>query len=74
MALGHLLAVPAQQVGALIAETLLAMRRQSGYRDVPAPEPSLGLIGEALLDRTFTLTTSVMTGLPLPDVVRRMLD
>jgi len=74
MALGPLLAVPVQQVGALIAETLLAMRRQSGYRDVPAPEPSLALIGESLLDHTFTLSTSVMTGLPLPDVVRRMLE
>ena len=74
MALGHLLTVPAQQLGALIAETLLAMRRPSGYRDVPAPEPSLALIGEALLDRTFTLSTSIMTGLPPPDAVRRMLD
>jgi hypothetical protein len=74
MALGQLLAVPAQQVGALLAETVLAMRRQSGYRDVPAPEPSLALLGGALLDRTFTLSTSVMTGLPLPDTVRRSLD
>ncbi len=74
MALGQLLAVPARQVGALIAETLLAIRRRPDYRDVPAPEPSLALIGEVLLDRTFTLSTSVITGIPLPDAVRRMLD
>jgi hypothetical protein len=74
MAFGHLLAVPAQQLGALVAETLRAMRRQSGYRDVPSAEPSLALLGEALLDRTFSLSTSVMTGLPLPEAVRRMVD
>ena len=41
---------------------------------MPPPEPSLALIGEALLDRTFTLSTTVMTGLPLPEAVRRMLE
>ena len=74
MALEQLFTVPAQQLGALVAETWLAMRRQSRYRDVPPPEPSLSLLGEVLLDRTFTLSTSVMTGLPLPEAVRRMLD
>jgi pimeloyl-ACP methyl ester carboxylesterase len=58
----------------LIAETWLALRGESGYADVPPAEPSLGLIGEALLDRAFTLGTSVMTGLPRPGAVRRMLD
>jgi hypothetical protein len=38
---------------------------------VPPLEASLGLIGEALLDRTFTLTTSVLTGLPAPERMRR---
>jgi pimeloyl-ACP methyl ester carboxylesterase len=32
------------------------------------------LIAEALLDRTFSLGTSVLTGVPGPEVVRRMLD
>jgi hypothetical protein len=73
MALGQFLAVP-HQIGAIVAEALLAIRRESGYRDVPAAEPSLRLIGGALLDRTFRLSTSVMTGLPLPEAVRRMLD
>jgi len=74
VALEQLLTVPAQHLGHLIAETWLALRRQSGYADVPPPQLSLGLIGEALLDRTFTLSTSVMTGLPLPEAVRRMLE
>jgi hypothetical protein len=74
VALEQLLTVPAQQLGALVAETWLAMRRRSRYRDVPPARPSLSLIGEALLDRTFTLSTSVMTGLPLPEAVRRMVD
>jgi hypothetical protein len=74
MAIQQLLTVPAHQLGALIAETWLAVRRQSRYRDVPPLEPRLALIGEALLDRTFTLSTTVMTGLPLPDLVRRMVD
>jgi len=74
VALEQLLTVPAQQLGALVAETWFAMRRRSRYRDVPPAEPSLALIGEALLDRTFTLSTSVMTGLPLPEAVRRMVD
>src|SRR4029453_8366429 len=33
-----------------------------------------GLVGEALLDRTFTLLTGVMVGMPVPETVRRMLD
>jgi hypothetical protein len=74
MAFEHLLAVPAQQLGALFTETWDALRRRSRYRDVPALEPSLSLIGEALLDRTFKLSTSAMVGLPLPDAVRRMVD
>lgn len=41
---------------------------------MPPLEPSAGLIAEALLDRTFTLGTTVMTGVPAPDTVRRMLD
>src|SRR5262244_2601182 len=66
--------MPAQQLGQLVSETCRALRRRSGYADVPPARPSLALLGGALLDRTFTLGTSVMTGLPLPEAVRRMLD
>jgi len=74
MAVGHLLAVPAQQLGALFGEAWDALRHRSRYRDVPALDFSLSLIAEAFLDRTFTLSTSAMVGLPLPETVRRMVD
>jgi hypothetical protein len=69
-----LLTIPAQQLGALVSEAASAFRRSSGYAGVPPPVPSLALVGEALLDRTFTLLTSVMVGMPVPETVRRMLD
>jgi hypothetical protein len=74
MALEQLLTVPAQQLSALFTETWDALRHRSRYRDVPALELSFSLIAEALLDRTFTLSTSAMVGLPLPEMVRRMVD
>jgi hypothetical protein len=72
MALDKLLTIPVQQIEAILSESWSAFRRTSRYREVPALEPSLGLLGEALLDRTFTISTSVMTGVPLPETVRRM--
>jgi hypothetical protein len=73
LALGQRLAVPAHQVGALLAGALLGRRRRPGSRrDVPPPQPSLALLGELLLDRTLALSTSVLTGLPRPAVLERM--
>jgi hypothetical protein len=72
--LDALLTIPAQQVSALFTEAWGAFRRNSLYTDVPALTPSMGLVGEALLDRTFTLMTSVMVGVPVPETVRRMVD
>jgi len=69
----RLLTIPVQQIGSLFSESWGAFRHSSGYSDVPPVDPSLRLIGEALLDRTFTLFTSVMVGVPQPDLVRRML-
>jgi hypothetical protein len=66
-----LLSIPVQQVGSLVSEAWSAFRRTP---DVPPLAPSLGLVGEALLDRTFTLMTSALTGVPVPEQVRRMLD
>jgi len=74
MAISQLLAVPFQQLDSLLEETRKAIRGQSRYPDVPPLEPSLGLLGEAFLDRTFTLSTSAMTGVPMPDQLRRMLN
>jgi hypothetical protein len=69
-----LFTIPAQQVSALVGEAWGAFRRSSAWTDVPALRPSVGLVGEALLDRTFTLMTSVMVGVPVPETVRRMVD
>jgi hypothetical protein len=69
-----LLTIPAQQVGAFVSEAWGAFRRSSAYSSVPPLSPSLGLVGEALLDRTFTLMTSVMVGVPVPEAVRRMVE
>ena len=73
MSLGQILTAPLQQLDALLGETREAFRGRSRYPDVPPLEPSIALLGEALLDRTFTLSTSAMTGVPLPDQLRRML-
>lgn len=74
MALERLITLPLQQVGELLAEGLSAFRRSSRYPEVPALEPRLGLLGHAVLDRSFTLMTSLVTGVPLPQLVRRMVE
>ena len=66
----RLITIPLQQLEGLIAESWSALRGHSRYRDVPALDPSLGLIGEALLDRAFTTTTSALVGVPSPERVR----
>jgi pimeloyl-ACP methyl ester carboxylesterase len=72
--LDRLLTIPLQQIEALLSESWFALRGSSRYADVPPLRPSAGLIAEALLDRTFTLGTSVLTGVPGPEVVRKMLE
>lgn len=74
MALDRLITFPLQQAGELFAEGMSALRRSSRYPEVPPLEPRLGLLGHALLDRTFTLVTALATGVPLPHLVRRMVE
>jgi len=74
MALDRLITLPLQQVGELIAEGVSAFRRASRYADVPALEPRFALLAHGLLDRSFTLMTSLASGVPLPQLVRRMVD
>ncbi|HEU4431630.1 MAG TPA: hypothetical protein VFT98_22920, partial [Myxococcota bacterium] len=74
MALERLITLPLQQVGELIAEGVSAFRRASRYADVPALEPRFALLAHGLLDRSFTLMTSLASGVPLPQLVRRMVD
>jgi pimeloyl-ACP methyl ester carboxylesterase len=70
----RLITIPLQQLESVVSETWSALRGSSRFRDVPPLEASFGLVGEAVLDRTFTLTTSVLTGLPVPERVRRGLE
>ena len=74
MALERLITLPLQQLGEMLVEGASAFRRSSRYPEVPAVEPRLGLLGHAALDRSFTLMTALMTGVPLPQLVRRMVE
>jgi hypothetical protein len=74
MALDRLITLPLQQLGELLAEGASAFRRSSRYPEVPALEPRVGLLGHAMLDRSFTLLTALVTGVPLPQLVRRMVE
>jgi hypothetical protein len=74
MALERLITLPLQQAGELLAEGMSAFRRSSRYPEVPPLEPRLALLYHAVLDRSFTLMTSLVTGVPLPQLVRRMVE
>lgn len=65
-----LLTFSAEQIGTFFTEAWSAFRGASRFREVPPLKPSLSLVGEAMLDRTFTLATSLMLGVPLPEEVR----
>ena len=70
----RLITIPLQQLEGLLSEGWSAFRGSTRYRDVPALEPSFGLLGEALLDRSFTLTTSALVGVPARKRVRQARD
>jgi hypothetical protein len=72
--LERLITFPLQHLGELLAEGLSAFRRTSRYPEVPALHPRAGLLGHLLFDRSFTLMTSLVTGVPLPQLVRRMVE
>ncbi len=74
MAPERLITLPLQQVSEILAEGLSAFRRTSRYPEVPALEPRPSLLAHAVLDRSFTLMTSLVTGVPLPQLVRRMIE
>jgi hypothetical protein len=71
MGLWRLLALPGFQLGSLVAEGWAAARGDSPYADVPPLHPSFRLVGEAVLDRSFTVGMNFLTGVPHPSSVRR---
>jgi len=70
----RLLTFPAEQLGTFVSEAWSAFRGASLYREVPPLELRLGLLGQAVLDRTFKLATSLAVGVPLPAQVRGMFE
>ncbi len=66
----RLIHVPLQQIAGILEEIRFALLGGENPPDVPLVEPSLGLIGQALLDRTFTILTSAFTAVPSAADVR----
>ncbi len=62
---------PAYHMAAMTSDTISVLRRESRYRDVPAVEPRPGLIGEAVLDGTFSLLVNLLVGVPETQHLRR---
>ena len=64
------LMAPVVEVAAMASDTAAVMQRRERYRDVPAVEPTTGLIAEALLDGSFSLLVSLLVGVPESTKVR----
>ncbi|HPG25859.1 MAG: hypothetical protein H6748_02265 [Spirochaetaceae bacterium] len=65
------LTAPAIEIASMANDTAAVLRREQRYRDVPAAEPSAGLIAEALVDGSFSLLVSLLVGVPESHRVRR---
>ena len=65
------LTAPAIEIAAMVNDTAAVMRREQRYRDVPAVEPSAGLVAEAIIDGSFSLLVGLLVGVPDPQKVRR---
>lgn len=65
------LTAPAIELASMVNDTASVIRREQRYRDVPAVEPTTGLVAEAVVDGLFSLTVSLMVGVPDPQDVRR---
>jgi hypothetical protein len=65
------LTVPGIHAGSLLSEGWDAYRGASQWNEVPLLEPSLGLALGAMLDRSFTAATNILTGVPSPEEMRR---
>jgi len=66
----RLLALPILQLGTFVSEAWTAARGETPHAEVPPLDASLGAIGEAVLDRSFTLGVNLVTGVPNPGDVR----
>jgi dienelactone hydrolase len=66
----RLLTGPALELMSVANDTAAVMRREQRYRDVPAVEPSAGLVAEAILDGGFSLLVNLLVGVPESQQVR----
>lgn len=67
----RLLALPGLGIGSLVLEGVAAVRGSSRYAEVPPVEPSLRVVAEAALDRSFSIGMNLLTGVPHPSTLRR---
>lgn len=67
----RLLALPGLGLGSFVLESLAAARGASPWAEVPPLEPSLRVVAEAVLDRSFSLGMNLLTGVPHPSTMRR---
>lgn len=65
------LTAPAIELASMANDTAAVIRREQRYRDVPAVEPTPGLVAEAIADGTFSLIVSLVIGMPVAQDVRR---
>jgi len=65
------LTAPAIELASMANDTAAVLRREQRYRDVPAVEPTPGLVAEAFADGAFSLLVSLVLGMPDPKDVRR---
>lgn len=67
----RIFAIPGLGLGSFVLEGWAAWRGHSPYSDVPAVEPSLRVVAEAAMDRTFSVGMNLLTGVPHPSALRR---
>ena len=69
--LHRLLTLPTYQIGSLLAEGWAAFRGEQAHMDVPPMEPSLRSVGEAVIDRSFSIGMNLLLGMPSASEMRR---
>ncbi len=67
----RLLALPTLGFGSFVIEGMAAARGDSAYSEVPPVKPSLRVLAEAALDRSFSIGMNLLTGVPHPTTLRR---
>lgn len=71
MDLLRLVNVSGQPVASFVTESWAAYTGASRWTDVPPLDASLRLIGESVMDQAFGLVVNLLTGVPVPEQVRR---